>query len=325
MNPFLLPSQSVISFSGGRTSGVMLRRCLDAHDGRLPNGVVVVFCNTGKEREETLEFVKEVGEQWNIPIHWLEYEAIPHEGKFRKKDGKQLWNHTYKIVDFETASRNGEPFEKVIATRNFLPNPVMRFCTGEMKIKTTWRFVTKGLRWESYTNAIGFRADEPTRVYNIQGKIKKAKATGDWLFPDCEEDEEEWKKPLKEETVVCPLFEFGVNKADVEHWWSKQAFDLRLQPHEGNCDLCFLKGLNKIQRIIQDSPSRADWWANAEKKIAKAGTAKYGTFRSDRPKYLELQMIAEGKTPPGHLDFGASDLSDDGRGCSMWDDCRCTD
>lgn len=57
MNPYFITGPALISFSGGRTSGYMLRHILDAHDGTLPDDVVVTFANTGKEREETLRFV----------------------------------------------------------------------------------------------------------------------------------------------------------------------------------------------------------------------------------------------------------------------------
>jgi 3'-phosphoadenosine 5'-phosphosulfate sulfotransferase (PAPS reductase)/FAD synthetase len=57
MDPFHIEGPAVISFSGGRTSGLMLRRVLDAHGGTLPANVHVVFANTGLEREETLRFV----------------------------------------------------------------------------------------------------------------------------------------------------------------------------------------------------------------------------------------------------------------------------
>lgn len=75
-NPYLLPVDDwcrVINFSGGRSSAYMLYHILDAHDGKLPNSAVVCFANTGKERPETLDFVKECGERWNVPITWLEY------------------------------------------------------------------------------------------------------------------------------------------------------------------------------------------------------------------------------------------------------------
>ena len=51
-DPFLIEGSAVISFSGGRTSGYMLRRILDV--GLQPD-VHVLFTNTGKERPETLE------------------------------------------------------------------------------------------------------------------------------------------------------------------------------------------------------------------------------------------------------------------------------
>ena len=63
-DPFILPPHSVVSFSGGRTSAYMLWRVLQANGGKLPPGVVVVFCNTGLEHELTYQFVKECGERW---------------------------------------------------------------------------------------------------------------------------------------------------------------------------------------------------------------------------------------------------------------------
>lgn len=54
---YKLDDPAVVSFSGGRTSGYMLWHILNAHNGVMPDGVKVVFCNTGKERPETLDFV----------------------------------------------------------------------------------------------------------------------------------------------------------------------------------------------------------------------------------------------------------------------------
>lgn len=57
-SPYRITGPAVVSFSGGRTSGYMLWHILDAHGGALPDDVKVVFCNTGKERPETLDFVE---------------------------------------------------------------------------------------------------------------------------------------------------------------------------------------------------------------------------------------------------------------------------
>ena len=71
-NPFRVPRPAVISFSGGRTSAFMLKRIVDAYDGRLPRDVAVVFANTGLERPETLEFVDVCSRAWSVDIVWVQ-------------------------------------------------------------------------------------------------------------------------------------------------------------------------------------------------------------------------------------------------------------
>ena len=101
LNNYILPDNNVqISFSGGRTSAYMLYKILEANDG-LPNRVKVIFTNTGREMEQTLDFVQECSHRWKVDIVWLEYDIV---------DGEV----TYKTVNHNSASRNGEPFEKLI-------------------------------------------------------------------------------------------------------------------------------------------------------------------------------------------------------------------
>ena len=69
---YKLTEPSCISFSGGRTSAYMLWRFIDANDG-LPDDCIVTFANTGKEMNQTLNFVKDCEEYWDIPIVWLQY------------------------------------------------------------------------------------------------------------------------------------------------------------------------------------------------------------------------------------------------------------
>src|SRR5262245_59992712 len=138
----------------------MLRRVLDAHGGALPADRVVVFCNTGKEREETLDFVERCSLEWGVPVRWLEY-------RHRRGD------HCFCEVNYATASREGEPFQAAIrarGVRGWLPNVYSRTCTIELKVLTTWRFVTQALGWAEYYNAIGLRADEPARVAKALGR-----------------------------------------------------------------------------------------------------------------------------------------------------------
>ena len=60
INPYKIPTPALISFSGGRTSGFMLWNILNAYDGKLPEDIHVVFANTGKEANETLDFIDDL-------------------------------------------------------------------------------------------------------------------------------------------------------------------------------------------------------------------------------------------------------------------------
>ena len=116
-HPYRIEGPALISFSGGRTSGFMLRQILDAHGGCLPRDLVACFANTGKEMPQTLDFVRDCGERWDVGIVWLEYDP---GGEERRK---------FRVVDHRTASRNGEPYEALLRERKYLHNPVSRFCT----------------------------------------------------------------------------------------------------------------------------------------------------------------------------------------------------
>ena len=302
-NPFLLPPRSVISFSGGRTSGLMLRRILDAFGGKLPDDRKVIFCNTGKEREETLVFIDECSQRWGVPITWLEY--------------RWAGKHDLTEVGYSNASRAGEPFIDAIRARNYLPNPVARFCTVELKMLTLNRYVRQGLGWETYTNAVGLRADESKRVAKATKPVVMEQYAE--LFVGGQKRRIKSGRPTGE-SVCFPLHSAGVTLDDVAEFWSGSDFDLQLTQDEGNCDLCFLKGAAKIIKIMRDRPDLAKWWIEAETLIeSKSGK---GTFRSDRPRYSELQLIATDQQPgPGWL---WSDNGNNGS-CGEIDECRCTD
>ena len=147
---YKLPDNNVqISFSGGRTSAYMLYKILEANNG-LPNKAKVIFTNTGREMEQTLDFVQECSYRWNVDIVWLEYNEINNKNTFKK-------------VNHNSASRNGEPFKKIILKYGRLPNALQRFCTGILKIQTAQKYLKK-LHWKHWQNALGIRHDEKHRA-----------------------------------------------------------------------------------------------------------------------------------------------------------------
>jgi len=156
-SPFAIDGPAMISFSGGRTSAFMLRQCLD--EG-LQRDVHVLFSNTGKERPETLNFIHDVATRWKVPVHWLEYDA----------------GSGYREVSYETASRDGAPFATLIRKRSFLPNPVTRFCTQELKIRVMAKWM-RARGYEAWTNVVGIRADEPRRIAKMRVPTRESSAT----------------------------------------------------------------------------------------------------------------------------------------------------
>jgi 3'-phosphoadenosine 5'-phosphosulfate sulfotransferase (PAPS reductase)/FAD synthetase len=226
----------------------MLWKVLQAHNMSLPSYAKVIFCNTGKEHEATLDFVRDIEKQWSVPIVWLEF--VREQPKF-------------KIVNYDTVSRNGEPFAEMIEMKQFLPNSVMRFCTTELKIHPITRYMAS-IGHEEFQTFAGIRADEPRRVVKLR------------------------------ETLQAPLATAGVRQADVQAFWKANSFDLGIEFRDkvtplGNCDLCFMKGGNQLMSIIQREPNRAIWWAEQEKKIG-------GRFSKDRPDYTQMMEFGKNQT-----------------------------
>ena len=261
MNPYKIEGPALISFSGGRTSAFMLKQIIDAHGGTLPDDIYVTFANTGKEMPETLDFVQACSEHWGVKVHWLELEMADERPVYRTKE-----------VTYETASRDGEPFEALIGRRSYLPNPVARFCTAELKIRRMKDFMWKMKGYKHWDNVLGLRYDEPRRVSSSRNASER----------------ERWGN-------LMPMYDAKHTVKDVLEFWQKANFDLTLpsidgQTLAGNCDLCFLKGRKTLTKLIKERPDLTTWWIAQENRIGEGTGA---TFRSDRPPYVELLKEAE--------------------------------
>ena len=301
-NPFLIKGPAVIKFSGGRTSAYMLRMILDAHSGTLPSDVVTIFNNTGKERLETLDFVERLSQRWNVPVVWLEYCTK------RVKWGRQKWLHTFKVVDYATASRNGEPFNMLIEACSSLPNQHQRKCTGELKVRATDRYVHEVLHWNDYDVVLGLRYDEPRRVANALAGI----ATEQTLFGEREYKTDKNGDEIEGGVPVCPLHQARITKEEINRFWQAEragmpleewlalpradrpGFDLELLPDHGNCDLCFLKGVKKTVAIMADRPDLTQWWI-AKEETPLGTEQKLHTFRKGGKTYRELLVLSQSR------------------------------
>lgn len=242
-DPFVISGPTCLSFSGGSTSGYMLARTLDANTAEdLKRWLRVSFANTGREDEATLRFVRDCARHWAVPIVCLE------------------WRDTepgFERMSFDTFSRDGEPFEALLRKRNYLPNPVTRFCTSELKIRTMHRYL-RTLGWhdtgDGWDQFVGIRADEPRRVAKIRARGRSTESS--------------------QEAMRMPLADAGVTWQEVDAFWARQPFKLELARHNGrtlagNCDLCFLKPPAQRLSLIRERPSRVIWWARMEREAVR--------------------------------------------------------
>lgn len=223
--------QRVINFSGGKTSAYMT-----IHEYR--EGDLVIFCDTGREHPKTYKFINDFEAYENIPVIKisLNNEQNPFDYLLKKKK--------YKVI----------------------PNRVKRFCTDELKIKTSKRYL-RLIRIRKFENLIGFRADEEKRVLNRKHKFKNV-------------------------IDKFPLYEKGINKQMINEYWKNKPYTLEIPSILGNCDLCFMKGKNAIISILSSYPDLADKWIADEEEAQKNG--KYGghTYFPDIT-YKQLKQIAQ--------------------------------
>jgi hypothetical protein len=226
----------LVSFSGGRSSAYMAYRI--NREWRDLYELSFVFANTGKERKETLIFVDRCDKKWNLGLVWVE--AVVH---FDERSAC-----THRIVDFSTASRDGEPFESVIQKYG-IPNMNYLHCTRELKANAIRSYMLS-VGWGKYLCAQGIRVDEPKR---LGGK----------------------------DDVIYPLAHiWPTTKPEIVDWWKEQTFDLGLKDHQGNCDACYKKSINKLVRIAQEDEHVFEWWGRMEKQYPLAGHNEDGTPRT---------------------------------------------
>jgi 3'-phosphoadenosine 5'-phosphosulfate sulfotransferase (PAPS reductase)/FAD synthetase len=291
-----IPVPNIVSFSGGLTSGYMLRRLMDSepHFGRRFR---VLFCNTGKEHDATLDFVHEVEKQWGVAITWLEYCRVPAadiplefmpEGRKRENLRKQQeageTAHWFKVVSYETAARYYDPtgpFDELLDWLPALPNVRMRACSSEMKVRTMRRYLNQQgvLEWNDY---IGIRADEAHRKLEILAN------TPGYQLPR------------------FPLIEWGTDKETVNAFWRSQPFRLNLpqvngETIDGNCRQCFLKAFWKRVMIQAKDPTAALWWHGKELEFRQKAEGDGAVFRRGQPfaKVIKVAAALPGApTPP---------------------------
>lgn len=241
-----------LCMSGGRTSAYMVEQVLHLNQEGCfwdtDTRFIITFANTGREHEKTLEFVKNCSERWAKlyvnSVVWLE--AVVHADRLPC---------SHKVVDFNSACRDGAVFEAVTAKYG-LPNGTFLHCTRELKEnpimsymesigESKGRIVNKQLVRASYETWIGIREDEPKRLGgNKNGKQLK-------FYPLAERIKVDNIK-IHSDFQYDPYESIKCDKQDVLDFWEDMPFDLDLPEHLGNCIDCHKKSNKKLNMVYND-------------------------------------------------------------------------
>lgn len=245
-------ARTLVSFSGGRTSGLMAKMLKDRGGENI-----FVFANTGEEDERTLRFVNMCDAQFQLNLVWVEAVVDPVHGN----------GTTHRVVTFETATRGSSIFESMIEKYG-IPNSDYPHCTRELKLHPIMSYA-RSIGWGpgTYKTAIGIRADELDRV----------------------------NPNFREQNIIYPLCDANIRKRDVFRFWDRQAFDLDLPEHRGNCVWCWKKSLRKHLTLARETPQAFKFAMRMEAEHGHSGSgdAQRVFFRGNRSARDIIELSRE--------------------------------
>ncbi|AZA49553.1 phosphoadenosine phosphosulfate reductase [Chryseobacterium carnipullorum] len=252
----------LVTVSGGRSSAFMARH-IQTFEKYKDFEKVYVFCNTGMERPETIQFLKDIVHHWNIPLNIIEavFGMVPGVGI------------SHKVVDFETMDMHGKVFSQSIAYMNKInwhgvPNSAIPYCSKYLKTEPSHHFAKAIFGKEKFIKAIGFRAEDmPKRI--------------------------SWPEIAEEEFRIFPNltdFENPITQFDLNLFFDNEPFKLKLHSKIGNCRFCWKRDNKLTADIIrmqfEGDQYFVDWHRNEE--------AKFGnTFFRDELTIDDLVKMAQ--------------------------------
>lgn len=200
----------------------------------------IVFANTGRENNETLEFVNKCAIHFDCEIVWIEARF----GKGLRVDK----GNKHKVVSYKTATRNQDwknrndtPYEQMVMEYG-LAGIKYRHSTRELKLRAIDSYMRSlGFKKSEYDTFIGIRSDEFDRV----------------------------SKHKDRDRLIYPLVNWiPLTKNHINFWWNLQPFRLELKGWEGNCVTCYKKSENKLIKIMQDHAWKFEFDEYLERKYS---------------------------------------------------------
>ncbi|MEO4005801.1 phosphoadenosine phosphosulfate reductase [Flavobacterium sp. CAU 1735] len=251
----------LVTVSGGRSSAMMARHIQMSHKYKDYNKLYV-FCNTGQERHETIDFLKDIVKYWKIPLNII-------EGVYSLEHGVGVKS---KIVDFDTMDMQSMVFSEAIAHVNKnkwigVPNSATPYCSEYLKIRPSHHFAKKIFGTTKYVKALGYRREDmPKRITLAELK--------------------------HDATRIAPLltdFDRPIGHRELNHFYDNNEFKLRIHSDLGNCEMCYKKSTKNLIKSIQTGATHIDWYRDKQNQ--------YGDlFFRENMSIDDLVKLAENST-----------------------------
>lgn len=278
----------LVSFSGGETSAFMSQWLNNHYEEHGYKNIVFVFANTGLENEQTLEFVYQCDKHFKFNTQWIEARVFNDERIGTK----------YYDVDFDTASRDGKPFESIISKYG-VPNQAFPHCTRELKQQPIKAFARDWFEGEPYHTAIGIRSDEADRM----------------------------NEKYKEFGFIYPLIHRNMipaTKPMINFYWRAMPFRLKLKGYQGNCVTCWKKADKKLFQIAKENPKAFEFMDMMEDKYGMLRGERSVFFRNQRSAkdILEQSMAFNGKVIDDSTNYAWQLDLIGGDSCEVFSECN---
>ena len=249
----------MVTVSGGRSSAMMARH-IQINEKYANYKKVFVFCNTGMERPETINFLKNIEKYWDMPL-------IKIEGVYSNDLGTGV---RYKIVEWDELDMSAKTFSKMIEHKTKgifkgLPNQDAPYCSENLKTIPAKKLCDGIFGVNNYKIAIGFRKEDmPKRISWAEIKEQKQK-----IYP------------------LLTDFYTPISQIDLNNYWQKESFKLELHGQFGNCELCWKKSDNNLIDNIKFGTRFIDWFKKEEQKYGNTSFRGHKSI-SDLVKLSEL-------------------------------------
>lgn len=308
----------VVSVSGGKDSTATLLLAL----ARCPNGsVVLIFCDTGNEHEETYAYLDYLERHLGVTITRLKAdftEQLAAKRMFiardtrtgRDKSGRKLrWSNKAKRRALSVMHPSGNPFLDLCMWKGRFPSRKAQFCTEELKRNMAVGFQLdlieaghKVISWQ------GVRRDESHNRRNA----KKSERVGGglWIF-----------RPIVDWTAAQVFEHCAAHDIKPNPLYLQGMSRVGCMP----CINCNKAELRQIAARFPEHPARISEWERIVGMCSKRG---FSTFMADahpakdrRVVFADLNIwtrIEWSKTSRGGKQFNLLDTveNDGSGGCS---------